>query len=126
MAAAYAQLRAELTEAPAVLAARLTAVDAALEMAGLSGDRAGGRQLTVTRTTSDGWVTFALDRALIACAIVELSGVSAPVAIALLTKEHAHARSAAQASAARASAVSGPVPLTMGLLTMGQARTRRS
>ena len=102
--AAYAQLRWELTEAPAVLAARLTAVDAALEMAGLTGDRAGGRQLTVTRTTSDGWVTFAIDRAVIACAVVELSGVAAPVAIALLTKEHAHARSTAQAGAAQANA----------------------
>ena len=104
VAAAYAQLRAELSEAPAILAARLTAVDAALEMAGLTGDRAGGRQLTVTRTTSDGWVTFAIDRAVIACAVVELSGVAAPVAIALLTKEHAHARSAARDSAARDSA----------------------
>jgi hypothetical protein len=96
MAAAYAQLRAELTESPAVLAARLTAVDAALEMAGLAADRVGGRQVTVTQTANDGWVVFALGRALVACAVVELSGVSAPVAIAMLTKQYAHARGMAR------------------------------
>jgi hypothetical protein len=96
MAAAYARLRAELTESPAVLAARLAAVDAALAMAGLGADRVGSRQVTVTQTASDGWVVFALGRALVACAVVELSGVSAPVAIAMLTKQYAHARGAAR------------------------------
>jgi len=96
MAAAYAQLRAELNEAPAILAARLAAVGATLEMAGLETGRSAGRQLIVTRATNDGWVVFTLDRALIACAVVELSGVSAPVAIAMLTRHYAHARSAAR------------------------------
>jgi acyl transferase domain-containing protein len=96
MAVAYAQLRAELAELPSTLAARLSAAGAALEMAGLAANRAVGQQLTVTRTTNDGWVVLALDRALIACAVVELSGVSAPVAVAILTRQHAHVRSAAR------------------------------
>jgi hypothetical protein len=101
MAAAYAELRAELTEPPSVLAARLAAVAAALKMAGIAADQARGRQLTVFRTTNDGWVVFAVDRALVACTVVEMSGVSAPVAIALLTRQHAHARGAAPAAAVR-------------------------
>ncbi|HUC21198.1 MAG TPA: SDR family NAD(P)-dependent oxidoreductase [Streptosporangiaceae bacterium] len=101
MTAAYAELRAELTEPPSMLAARLAAVGAALKMAGLAADRAAGRQVTVTRTTNDGWVLFAVERALVACAVVELSGVGAPVAIAMLTKQYAHARGAARDAAAR-------------------------
>jgi len=65
-------------------------------MEGLAADGSKGRQLTVTRTTNDGWVVFTLDRALVACAVVELSGVSAPVAIAMLTRQYAHARSTAR------------------------------
>jgi hypothetical protein len=68
-------------------------------MAGLAADSARGRQLTVTRTTNDGWVVFTLDRALIACTVVEMSGVSAPVAVAMLTKRNAHARRAAREEA---------------------------
>jgi hypothetical protein len=96
MAGPYAQLRAELTEPPSTLAARLAAVAGALQMAGLAPERAGGRQLIVTQTTNDGWVVFTLGRALVACAVVELSGVSAPVAVAMLTKQYAHARRAAR------------------------------
>jgi len=102
MAAAYDQLRGELTETRSVLAARLTAVGAALQMAGIAADQGGSRQLTVTRTASDGWVVFRLDRALVASAMVELSGVSAPVAVALLTKRFAHARRAARDGAQQA------------------------
>lgn len=96
MAAAYGQLRAELAEPPSTLAARLAAAGAALEMAGLAADGSDGHQLTMTRTTNDGWVVFTLDRALVACAVVELSGVSAPVAIAMLTRHYAHARNMAR------------------------------
>ncbi len=96
MTSAYTDLRARLSEPPAVLAARLDAVSACLEMAGLAPDDSAPGQLSVTRTTSDGWALLALGRAVIACAVVELSGVAAPVAIALLTRQHAHARSARQ------------------------------
>ena len=92
MAAAYAQLRADLAESPAVLAARLDAVGACLTMADMMAEDRGANQLTVVQTTGDGWAVLALGRARIACAVVELSGVSAPVAIAILTRRHAHAR----------------------------------
>ncbi len=92
MASAYAQLRASLTEAPAVLSARLDAVAACLQMANLSAD--GTDELTVTRSAADGWVLLRLGRAAIACAVVELSGVGSPVAIAILTRQRAHARTA--------------------------------
>ena len=96
MTSAYTDLRARLSEPPAVLAARLDAVSACLEMAGLAPDDSAHRQLSVTQTTSDGWALLALGRTVIACAVVELSGVAAPVAIALLTRQHAHARSTSQ------------------------------
>jgi enediyne polyketide synthase len=81
LVATYARLRAELTESPTVLAARLEAVLASCSLAGIHDI---GR-LTVTRTASDGWALFETGRVRIACAVVEISGVPAPVAIALLT-----------------------------------------
>ena len=92
MASAYAQLSAELAESPADLAARLDAVGACLSMANLVPADHGGNQLPVVRTTGDGWAVLSLGRAHIVCAVVEMSGVSAPVAIAILTKQYAHAR----------------------------------
>ena len=94
MASAFAQLRAELAEPAAVLTARLNAIGACLQMAHLQPDGSGGSagQLSVTRTTNDGWAVLALGRAVIACTVVELSGVTAPVAVALLTRQYAHAR----------------------------------
>jgi hypothetical protein len=92
MASAYAQLRAELAEPPAHLSARLDAVGACLAMANLVPTDHGGNQLAVVRTTGDGWAVFSLGRAHIASAVVEMSGVSAPVAIAILTRRYAHAR----------------------------------
>ncbi len=91
-APAYAQLRAELAESAAVLAARLDAVGACLTMADMTPDNRGGGQLTVIQTTGDGWAVFSLGRARIVSGVVELSGVSAPVAIAMLTRRYAHAR----------------------------------
>jgi hypothetical protein len=81
LAAVHAQLRAELTESPAMLAARLDAVGACLEAAGLETDN----HVAVRRTTTDGWVLVRLGQARIACALVEVSGVSAPVAVSILT-----------------------------------------
>ena len=92
LALACGQLRAELGEPPAVLAARLHAIVSCAEMADLLDGRLNSAQLSVTRSTSDGWALLTLGRASIACAVVELSGIAAPVAVALLTRRHAHAR----------------------------------
>jgi hypothetical protein len=96
MASAFAQLRSELDEPASVLTARLNAIGACLQMAHLQADDNGasGGQLSVARTTGDGWAVLVLGRAVIACTVVELSGVSAPVAVALLTRQYAHARAA--------------------------------
>jgi hypothetical protein len=104
MASAFTQLRAELAEPATVLTARLNAIGACLQMAHLQPDGPGPStgQLSVARTTGDGWAVLVLGRALIACTVVELSGVSAPVAVALLTRQYAHARGARSRSAAAA------------------------
>jgi hypothetical protein len=104
MAAAFGQLRAELAEPASLLAARLNAIGACLQMAHLQADSPGvsAGQLSVARTTGDGWAVLVLGRAIIACTVVELSGVSAPVAVALLTRQYAHARGVRSRSAAGA------------------------
>ena len=104
MTSVFAQLRAELAEPASVLAARLNAIGACLQMAHLQADSPGASvgQLSVVRTTGDGWTVLALGRAVIACTVVELSGVSAPVAVALLTRQYAHARGVRSRSAAGA------------------------
>ncbi len=79
LATAYALLRSQLAEQPAALAARLQAVAACLTRAGLRGD-----DLALARTTANGWALLQVQRASIACVVVEMSGVSVPVAIALL------------------------------------------
>ncbi len=103
MASAYAQLRAELTESPDVLAARLEAVGACMTMADVATDDPAADRLTVIQTTGEGWSVFALGRARIACIVVEMSGVSAPVAIAIMTRQYAHRRRATGRTAAPAS-----------------------
>ncbi|MGH3305664.1 MAG: hypothetical protein ACRDOK_29160, partial [Streptosporangiaceae bacterium] len=90
LAIAYGQLRAELTEPPPLLAGRLEAVRACLASAGLHA----GTDLRMVQAASDDWVVLATRRARIACTVVELSGVAAPVAIALLTMRGSHARAA--------------------------------
>jgi hypothetical protein len=92
MASAYAQLRTELGESPAELSARLDAVGACLAMAGLVAEDQGARQLTLVRTTGDGWAVLALGRAHIASIVIAMSGVPTPIAIAMLTRRYAHAR----------------------------------
>ncbi|HEY2508461.1 MAG TPA: beta-ketoacyl synthase N-terminal-like domain-containing protein [Streptosporangiaceae bacterium] len=78
---AYAQLRDVLDEPAALLAARLEAVGACLAAARIKA----AEQLSVTRTTSDGWVAFETGQARVACVVAEISGVPVPVAIAVLT-----------------------------------------
>jgi hypothetical protein len=104
LASAFAQLRAELAEPAAVLTARLNAIGACLQMAHLQADGSGpsADQLRVARTTGDGWAVLVLGRAVIACTVVELSGVSAPVSVALLTRQYAHVRGVRSRSAAAA------------------------
>jgi hypothetical protein len=48
--------------------------------------------LRVTHATSDGWAVLSTHRARVATTVVEISGVTTPVAIALLTQRRAHAR----------------------------------
>jgi hypothetical protein len=88
LAIAYGQLRAELAEPPPQVAGRLEAVRACLAAANLHADS----DLRVVDTAGDGWVVLATRRARIACTVVELSGVAAPVAVALLTMRGSHAR----------------------------------
>ena len=82
-ASIYTQLRAELSESPAILAARLEAIGVCLAAAGANA--ACRNHAAIRRTTTDGWVLLELDYAWVACALVELSGVSGPVAVAILT-----------------------------------------
>jgi enediyne polyketide synthase len=90
LAIAYGQLRAELPEPPPQLAGRLEAVRACLAAANLHADS----DLRVVETAGDGWVVLATRRARIVSTVVELSGVAAPVAVALLTMRGSHARGA--------------------------------
>jgi len=90
LAVSYGQLQAELGEQPAIVAGRLEAVRACLASADVRADN----DLRVAHATSDGWALLATRRARIASTVVELSGVAAPVAIAVLTQRRAHARAA--------------------------------
>ncbi|MBO0832096.1 MAG: hypothetical protein J2P29_09020, partial [Actinobacteria bacterium] len=85
------QFRAEFGEEPAVLEARLQAIRGCLAAADVQADS----QLRVTHATSDGWATLATRRTRIVSTLVEVSGVAAPIAVALLTTRRAHARTAA-------------------------------
>jgi hypothetical protein len=87
LTSAYAQLRSQLDESPAILAARLRAIGAALTMAG---DGA-ARTLSCARTTGDGWALLQTETVSVASAVVGLSGVSSPVAVAILTSRPAAA-----------------------------------
>jgi len=86
MAAVYAQLRERLAEPTATLAARLRAVGSCLASAGLGeAEQAASEPLSVTAITGDGWTLLRAGTATIACTVVEISGVSSQVAIAILT-----------------------------------------
>jgi hypothetical protein len=90
LAIAYGQLRAELNEPAPLLAGRLEAIRGCLATVGTHADS----DLRVVQAASDDWVVLATRRARIACTVVELSGVAAPVAVALLTMRGSHARPA--------------------------------
>lgn len=90
LAISYGQLQAELGDQPDVLASRLEAMRACLASADLRADS----DLRVIHATSDGWAVLATRRVRIATTVVDISGVAAPVAIALLTQRPAHARAA--------------------------------
>ena len=91
LAAAYGQLRAELGESAIALTARVEALRSCLATA----DVPATEQIVLARTTSDGWAVLEAGRARIACVVVDISGVSVPVAIAVLTMRSPAARTAA-------------------------------
>ena len=80
-ATAYGQLRQLAAEPPAASAARLQAVTACLAVAGAPP----GCPVSVERVTSEGWALLDAGGAWMASTVVELSGVSRPVAVAILT-----------------------------------------
>ena len=104
MASAFAQLRAELAEPPAV-SGRQAQCDRRLPPDGAPAGRQlrlpAPAQLSVARTTGDGWALLGLGRAVIACAVVELSGVSAPVAVAPADQADTLTRAASGAAVPR-------------------------
>ncbi len=80
MVAGFARLRDELQELPAMLTARLEAVTACL-----AAEPGQAGQISLIRTAGDGWAVLTVGDVRIACAVVELSGVPGPVAVALMT-----------------------------------------
>jgi hypothetical protein len=90
LAIAYGLLRADLAAPLPLLAGRLEAIRACLATAAVPV----GPDLRVVQAADNGWVVLATRRARIACTVVELSGVAAPVAIALLTLRARHAKPA--------------------------------
>jgi enediyne polyketide synthase len=118
MASAYSQLRSKLAESPATLAARLRAVGACLSMAGLPASESASCQ----QTTGDGWALLATATASIACAVVEVSGVASPVAIAIMTSRPSAGPAVRAALAPRAAEVKGVtvgVPASAGNPNLG-------
>jgi enediyne polyketide synthase len=76
---------AELGEPPNTAAALLTAVAACLVMAGAPG----AGLVPADGTVLDGWLALRVGRAVLAGTVVQISGVSCPVAIAVLTGDAA-------------------------------------
>ena len=81
LAAAFSRLRNHLSESPASSGARLRAVAACLAMANAP-ERA---PVVRERATGDGWALLEIAGARVACNVVEISGVSCPVAVAIQT-----------------------------------------
>jgi hypothetical protein len=92
LAAAFSRLRNHLSESPASSGARLRAVAACLAMANAP-ERA---PVVRERATGDGWALLEIAGARVACNVVEISGVSCPVAIAILTDPPRRTRRPAQ------------------------------
>ncbi len=73
------QLAARLRETPAALEARLATIASALAALG----RAAGTPLRVEDACDAGWIVVRARDMAVACAVTQLSGVAAPVAVAL-------------------------------------------
>jgi enediyne polyketide synthase len=85
IASVYAQLRDQLAEQPATLAARLRVIGSCLTTAGQPALDAGeGCRATIC---GDGWVLLHTAAARVACTVVEVGGVTGPVAVAILAGE---------------------------------------
>ena len=102
LAPLYTSLRAQLDEPSPLLATRLRVISACLAEAGLPVADAGG---WVAAPAGEGWVVLQSDQARIACAVTELSGVTGPVVVSILTAS----RAAAPVSGTQRPAAS-PVP----------------
>jgi enediyne polyketide synthase len=81
LAATFSRLCSHLTEPPVASAARLQAVAACLAMAAAPA----GAAVTFRRVTADGWAVLEAAGTEVACTVVQVSGITLPVAIALLT-----------------------------------------
>jgi hypothetical protein len=92
LAASFSRLRSHLSEAPSASGARLRAVAACLAMANAPERAPVARE----RATGDGWALLEIAGARVACNVVEISGVSCPVAIAILTDPPRRTRRPAQ------------------------------
>jgi hypothetical protein len=92
LAASFSRLRGHLSEAPAASGARLRAVAACLAMAHAPERAPVARE----RATGDGWALLEIAGARVACNVVEVSGVTCPVAIAILTDPPRRTRRPAQ------------------------------
>jgi hypothetical protein len=70
-----------LGEPPGTVRARLRAIAGCLAMAGAPA----GCPITIRDIVGDGWILLSAAGSSIACTVAEVSGVGAPVAIAVLT-----------------------------------------
>ncbi|HEU5416874.1 MAG TPA: beta-ketoacyl synthase N-terminal-like domain-containing protein [Streptosporangiaceae bacterium] len=96
-AATFSRLCSHLSEPPVASAARLQAVAACLAMA----QAPDGAPVTFRRVTADGWAVLEAAGTEVACTVVQISGVSCPVAIALLTEPPRRGGRAERAGARR-------------------------
>jgi hypothetical protein len=81
LAATFSRLCSHLSEPPVASAARLQAAAGCLAQA----QAPAGAPVIFDRATDDGWALLAVAGARLACAVVEVSGLPGPVAIALMT-----------------------------------------
>jgi enediyne polyketide synthase len=81
LAATFSRLCSHLSEPPVASAARLQAVAACLTMA----QAPAGAPVTFDRTSGDGWALLEAAGSRVACIVVTVSGMSCPVAIAIMT-----------------------------------------
>ncbi len=81
LAKVRAQIRLRLAEQSGTIAARMRAITDCL----VTAETPAGCPVTVSDMTRDGWVLLSVAGARLACVAVEISGVSCPVAIAVMT-----------------------------------------